>query len=112
VAKVPLPDFKQENIGSKIFNYVFNGYVQNSAAYRFMSLKDFSVCEPRDAEFFEHIFPLKRNVFTTLNKTIPIHGNMSLSVSNNGVRDLVDEPRRSKRPRVESSWLLTFLQTS
>jgi len=52
LAKVPLLDFKQENIGPKTFISVFIGYIQNSVAYRFMSLNDFSISESRDAEFF------------------------------------------------------------
>ena len=41
---------------------MFIGYAQNSAAYRFMSLNDYSIFEYRDAEFFEHVFPLKKEV--------------------------------------------------
>ena len=43
LAKVSLPDFKHENIGPKTFNYVFISYVQNSVAYGFISLNDFSI---------------------------------------------------------------------
>jgi len=41
---------------------MFIGYAQNSAIYRFMSLNDYSIFEYRDAEFFEHVFPLEKNV--------------------------------------------------
>jgi len=40
-AKVPLSDFKWENIGPKTFNSLFIGYAQNSVAYEFMLLNDF-----------------------------------------------------------------------
>ncbi|CAN1781076.1 hypothetical protein LINPERHAP1_LOCUS15315 [Linum perenne] len=49
---------KTSNIGPKTFDCVFIGYATNSAAYRFMRLDDRSVCEYRDAEFFEEIFPM------------------------------------------------------
>lgn len=62
LAKVGLPDFKRINVGSKTVDTVFISYAHNSAAYRFMSLNDHFICESRDAEFFEHIFPLKNNV--------------------------------------------------
>ena len=41
---------------------MFIGYAQNSAAYRFMSLNNYSISEYRDAEFCEHVFPLKKEV--------------------------------------------------
>ena len=59
LAKVALPSFKRPNIGPKTFDAMFIGYAQNSAAYRFMSLNDYSISEYRDAKFFEHVFPLK-----------------------------------------------------
>jgi len=73
LAEVPLPDCKQEAIGSKTFDSVFIDYAQSSSAYRFMSLKDSSTSESRDAEFFEHVFPLKRSFSTTVHETIPMH---------------------------------------
>ena len=62
LAKVVLPSIKRTNIGPKTFDAVFIGYAQNSAAYRFMSLNDYVISERRDAEFFEHVFPLKREM--------------------------------------------------
>ena len=85
------------------------GYAQNSATYRFMSLNDFSISESRDAEFFEHVLPLKKNDSTTMHETIPVHDNVPLSKSSFGVRISVDEPRMSKRPRVETSFSPDFL---
>ena len=62
LTKVGLPDFKRVNVGSKTFDSVFIYYAQNSVAYRFMYLNDHSICESRDAEFFEHMLSLKNNV--------------------------------------------------
>ena len=59
LAKVALPSIKWTNIGPKTFDDVFTAYAQNSAAYRFMSLNDYVISEHRDAEFFEHVSPLK-----------------------------------------------------
>jgi len=111
LAKVSLPDFKGENIRPKTFTLLLTCYAQNSATHRFMSLNNFSISEPRDAKFFVHVFPLKRKDSTTPYGTIPVDDNVPLSASSSGVRILVDEPRRSKRPRVETSFdpdLLTY----
>ena len=64
LAKVMLPDPKNRKIGSKTFNCMFLGYAEHSAAYRFLVLNsDIIECntivETKNAEFFEHIFPLK-----------------------------------------------------
>ena len=52
LAKMGLPSFKVDGIGSKTFDAVFIGYAQNSLVYRFMNLSDRSLCEYRDATFF------------------------------------------------------------
>ena len=103
MAKVPLQNFKQENIGPKTFNSVYFGYAQNNAVYRFMSLNDFSISESRDAEFFEQVFLLKKSDYTT------VHDNVPLSASYSGIKILVNEPRKSKRPRVETNFGPDFL---
>jgi len=48
LAKVALPSHKCLNIDPKTLNAVFIGYAQYSAAYRFMSLFDFSVSSIRE----------------------------------------------------------------
>ena len=58
-----LPDCKKRKIGSKTFNCMFIGYASNSAAYRFLVLKSDvleynTIIKTKNAEFFEHIFPL------------------------------------------------------
>ena len=49
------------NSGPKTLDCVFVVYAQTSAAYSFMSLGNNSICESRDAEYFELVFPLKKN---------------------------------------------------
>jgi len=92
--KVALPSHKCSNIGPKTFDASFIGYAQNSVAYRFMSLFDFSVSEYRDAEFFVHVFPLKRDVPHVVSNAMS--KSMNLPASSFSIRELVAEPRRSK----------------
>ena len=110
LTRVPLLDLKWENISPKTFDYVFIGYAQNSAAYRFMSLNDFSICKSRDAKFFDHVFPLKKNVSTTVHETVPVYDDENMLASSSIIRESIDEPRRSDKRRVETSLLPTFLQ--
>jgi len=106
LAKVPLSELKQENISRKTFDYEFIGYAQNSVAYRFMSLNEFSICESRDAKFFHHMFPLKMNVSTTVHEIV--HDNVNMLASSSIVRDSIDAPRRSKRLVLVLTFLLSF----
>ena len=62
LAKVAYPEFRKSSIGPKTFDYAFIGYAQNSVAYRFMCLNNSSICESRDAKFFEHLFPLNKTI--------------------------------------------------
>ena len=95
LAKVALPSHKCSTIGPNTFDAIFVGYAQNSGVYRFLLLSDFSISEYRDAEFFEHVFPLKKDVSHVMSNVVPEHVN--LPASNSSVRDLVTEPRRSKK---------------
>lgn len=109
LAKVGLPEFKRTSVGPKTFDCVFIGYAQNSAAYRFMSLSDNSICEVRDAEFFELIFPLKKN---DMNKVIDPHITSvpsTIRCTYPGRNEYENEPRRSKRQRVETSYGSDFI---
>ncbi|KAL0322768.1 UNVERIFIED_CONTAM: Retrovirus-related Pol polyprotein from transposon TNT 1-94 [Sesamum angustifolium] len=99
LAKVAYPEFKKSNIGPKTFDCVFIGYAQNSAAYRFMCLKDSSICESRDAEFFEQEFPL-----------IDSHNSHKVSYpSSTPMIPSTTELRRSKRQKIENSFGPDFL---
>ena len=62
LAKAALPNHKRTNIGHKTSNVVFISYAQNNVAYRLMSLKDYSISKYRHADFFEHVFSLKKKV--------------------------------------------------
>ncbi|GMI95547.1 hypothetical protein HRI_003224000 [Hibiscus trionum] len=73
-----------------------------------MTLQDFSICESRDAIFFEDIFPLKKprlNVETQI-ESLP---STSSSVPARSSQEIKFEPRRSKRQRVETSFGPDFI---
>ena len=93
------PSFKRETIGSRTFDYVFVGYAEHSPAYRFMHLNDRTICEYRDAEFFEHEFPLKSSISSSIEPSVVSTSSLPFSVPL-----VVDEPRRSKRSRTETSF--------
>ncbi|CAN1139245.1 Retrovirus-related Pol polyprotein from transposon TNT 1-94 [Linum perenne] len=59
LAKVSIPPFKRDSLGPKTFDAIFIGYADNSAAFRFQRMDDRSICEYRDAKFFEGVFPMK-----------------------------------------------------
>jgi len=107
LAKVALPSHKRSNIGPMTFYAIFIGYAQNNPAYRFMSLSDFSISEYKDAEFFGHVFPLKKDLPHIVSNVMPEH--MNLPTSSSSVRDLAIEPGRSKRQRTEASFGLDFI---
>ena len=72
-----------------------------------MSLSNFSISEYRDADFFEHVFPLKRNVSHTVSNVVPEHVN--LPAAGSSVRDLGTKPRRSKIQMIETSFGPDFI---
>jgi len=107
LAKVVLPNHKHTNIGPKTFDAVFISYAQNSAAYRFMSLNDYSISKYRDVEFLEHIFPLKKKL-----SNVPadsVSETVNLPMSSPDVRVTETKPRRSKRRRIETNFGLDFV---
>ena len=57
--KVGIPEPHKEKIGPKTKDSVFIGYAQNSPVYRCLVLETNTIMEARDADFFEHIFPMK-----------------------------------------------------
>jgi len=107
LAKVALPSHKYSNIGSKTFDVVVIGYAQNNATYRFMSLSNFSISKYGDAESFEHVFPLKKDVPHVVPNVVS--ESMNLPASSFSIRELVTEPRRSKRQRTETSFGPDFI---
>jgi len=58
---------------------------------------------------FEQVFPLKKNASTSVYVNLPVHDNVHVSTSSSIVKDSIDEPRRSKRCRVEISFGLDLL---
>ena len=72
-----------------------------------MSLFDFSVFEYKIAEFFEHVFPLKRDVPHAMSNAVSEY--MNLPASSSSIRELVAEPRRSNRQRTETSFGPNFI---
>ncbi|XP_070001881.1 uncharacterized protein [Nicotiana sylvestris] len=80
----------------------------------FMSLNDSSICESRDAEFFEHVFPLKTN----MPSDVPNNASTSMSVNSHIVpsssvtaNEHKNELRRSKRRRIEANFGPDFITT-
>lgn len=94
------------------FYVVFIGYADNSAAYRFMSLSDRSLSESRESEFFENVFPLKKDSVphgdssTVHSASIPDSLQVPTTSSGQGV---VVPSRRSKRRRTETSFGPNFI---
>jgi len=91
-----LPDPKKGKIAYKTSNCMFLGYVEHSAAYRFLVLKSDviehnTIVETKNVEFFEHIFPLK------------VSETPEQSIDNNNYA-MCEVLRRSKRQRKETSF--------
>ena len=103
LAKVPLPEFKWGNNGSKTFDSMFIGYAQTSVAYRFMSLYHFSINKSMDAKFCKHVFLLKDNVSTPVQVNLPVYDNVHMSTSSYVISNFVNEPT-SMRCRIETSF--------
>jgi hypothetical protein len=66
LAKVNVPACKKQKLGPKTMDYIFLGYAQHSAAYKFLIIKyeipgvhDNTMTKSRDAIFFKNIFPMK-----------------------------------------------------
>ena len=64
LAKVLLSEPKKRKLGHKTFDAIFIGYVENSAAYRFLVIKSEngllevnSIIETKNVDIFENIFP-------------------------------------------------------
>lgn len=103
LAKVALPPRKTTRLGPKIIDCVYLGYANNSSAYRFLVIKfDVdtisvnSIIKSRDAKVFKLVFPY--------NKSETIHKQYDVASTSQDVNSENDEPRRSKRPRIETSF--------
>ena len=67
-----------------------------------MSLNDYSISEYKDAEFFEHAFPLKNKVSNVASDSAYETVNLPNSSSDDRVTET--ELRRSKRHRIETNF--------
>jgi len=130
LAKVAVPVPKKTKIGPKTVDCVFIGYANNSSAYRFLIFKSNipdmhvnTIIESRNASFFEHIFPYKKNeividpdsedtrMSSEVEETSSTKRTFDDAIGDNE-NQKVDEPRRGKRVRTSKSFgpdFLTFL---
>ena len=103
--KVPLPNFKCKSICSKIFDSMFIGYAQNSVVYKLCYWKTHLLVSPGMQNSLSML-----SLWKEMSLLLCIKAYLcTLSISSNGVRDSVDQPRWSKRPRVETSFGPNFL---
>ena len=115
LAKVAVPTPKKVKIGSKTVDCIFIGNAQNSSAYQFLvynseilDIHKNTIMESRNVLFFELIFPCKsdegpsssKRTYETMNED---------SQNQNQEQDVEDEPRRSKRIRIEKYFGPDFL---
>ena len=110
-AKVMLPDPKKRKIRSKTSDCMFIGYASNSVAYRFLVLKSDvlecnTVIETKNAEFFEHIFPLFEKIShsPTIVDDIENSYDEHVPTAVDDMESSHDKWRRSKRQRNEVSF--------
>jgi len=107
LAKVGLPDFKIEKIGSRSIFALFIGYAYQSAAYQFVtkaandSYMHGNIIEARHAEFFENIFPMK---IASHDHRIPHEASSKRHACSFGV-----ELKSSKRMRKETNFGPDFI---
>ena len=90
---------------------MFIGYASNSAAYRFLVLKSDvlecnTIIETKNAEFFEHIFPLSKKIYHTPTSVNYIENSYDEHVPTtlDDMENSHDELRGSKRQRKEVSF--------
>ncbi|CAN1255787.1 Retrovirus-related Pol polyprotein from transposon TNT 1-94, partial [Linum perenne] len=114
LAKVGILAHKRSVVGSKTFDCVFIGYASNSAAYRFMRIDDRSICEYRDAVFFENDFPLNNSRYgnaksstTSNNSGNSLPPELPLIIEQDSDSELI--VRRSKRQKTATSFGPEFL---
>ena len=99
LTNVNIPINKKRKIGPKLL-IVFVGYSLHNTTYRFLvvnlevsEISNDTIMESRDVTFFENVFPLKNK----LSKFVCDTSCSNLSSCSNANKDIVFEPRRSKR---------------
>jgi hypothetical protein len=97
-------------------DYIFLGYAQYSAAYKFLIIKSDipnvhanTMTESRDATFFKNIFPMKDSAASSSQPTYisalePSNNSESTTDIEQVIKQDIDAPRRSKRQRIEKSF--------
>ena len=110
LAKVGIPEPKKRKIGSKTVDAIFIGYTQGTTN-RFLvihsdnpDVSPNTIIEARDATYFEDIFPYK----TRMPKQLASSSSSSMS-NNPSTSTSLEEPRRSKRGRIEKDYGDDFL---
>jgi hypothetical protein len=112
LAKVNVSINKKRNLGPKIIDCIFIGYVFHNIGYRFLIIKygvpDMhvgTIMDSRDATFFEDIFPMREDYYSSSKKSLinykptdMIEHNEQTLVEN--LRGDNETSKRSKRPLV------------
>jgi hypothetical protein len=112
LAKVNVSINKKCNLGPKIIDCIFIGYVFHNIGYRFLIIKygvpDMhvgTIMDSRDATFFEDIFPMREDYYSSSKKSLinykptdMIEHNEQTLVEN--LRGDNETSKRSKRPLV------------
>lgn len=113
LAKVRVPLPKRTKLGLKTIDCVFIGYAHNSATYRFLVFKSEindihinTILECNEVEFFENIFPYKRERNIIINKRVR---DVDQASSSKVQEEEEIEPRRSKRAKVPKGFGPEFL---
>jgi hypothetical protein len=113
---VNVPACKKWKLGPKTVDYIFLGYAQHSASYKFLIIKyeipdvhANTMTESHDSTFFENIFPMKDSVASNSQPTYisalepSTNSEPTTNVEQVTEQD-IDAPRRSKRQRIEKSF--------
>ena len=102
LAKVNIPINKKRKIGPKTMDCVFVGYSLHNTTHRFLVVNsevfeifNGTIMESIYVTFFENIFSLKNK----LSKSVCDTSCSNLSSCSNANKDIVFEPRRSKRSK-------------
>ncbi|GKC43573.1 retrovirus-related pol polyprotein from transposon TNT 1-94 [Tanacetum coccineum] len=99
LAYARIPDPKRIKLASRAYECVFIGYALNSKAYKLFDLKSHVILESNDADFYEHKYPFK-----STNSEGASSSNLPFIRVNENHDDLDNEPRRSKRARINKNF--------
>ena len=114
LAKVIVPTPKKMRIGLKTVNCISIGYAHNRSAYQFLVYKSKNpdihkntIMESMNTSFFEHVFPCKEDQPSSSKRTFEtVVDNSQTHEENESVKE---EPRMSKKVRIEKSFGPNFL---